>query len=480
MQKVSLLQNIYDAIGLGDSEKLKRYVSQLPVDLLEEEVQKNLFVCLMKSASKSPMGLKASRILIDRWIETDIVGGQASSPVYFLMHPDVDMDIISNMVQSLDNWDYVNYAMELIHQDSSPAVDLAMDRLDAIYDVQTQDVYQLLLAQIEKQRREEGVYNHVMKRRLKDVLEIASDYAPIPPWIKNYYGEPLPSEGDPELEVEGGLTLAGIIPDAREAAKLIVDKLGAVPLVEEAFDKYMKEDKSSKEEPGFSCPMMSAKQRKALEENQAQIEKMFLVTYNSSTLSEKLKLLGDVAEDISEELLRKDQKLFTIFGPANPIYGQVITDPESDSVKYGGCRMLTCVDFENEDEFGIIDDEDPYANIEWFTGNCEYCNKKIAKKIYALRRPLTFGGWKGEFCSFKCLRDVVPFDDVLNHFIINQIERQLLEIGIQDRYVSGENEINNEELNLELEEAAARELQGEGTHVSIETLPESFPTTPGI
>ena len=37
-----------------------------------------------------------------------------------------------------------------------------------------------------------------------------------------------------------------------------------------------------------------------------------------------------------------------------------------------------------------------------------------------------------------------------------------------------------EELALELEETAERKLRGEGTRVSIETLPETFPTTPGI
>jgi len=190
--------------------------------------------------------------------------------------------------------------------------------------------------------------------------------------------------------------------------------------------------------------------------------------------------LGDLVEDISEDLLRKDEKLFRIFGPANPVYGQVITDPEAESSKYGGCRMLTCVEFENEDEFGMITEDDPYDFIEWFTGNCEYCHKKIAKKIYSLRRPLTFGGWKGTFCSFKCLRDVVPFNDVLNHFIINQIEQQLLEIGIQDRLASGEGEINDEELRWELEQSAEREIDGELPRVYIETLPESFPGAPGL
>lgn len=480
MEKVPLLRNIYDATKLGLSSELKRYMDELPVDLLDEDTQKNLFVCLMKGAIKSPLGLKASKIIIERWIDTDIESAQVSSPVYFLMQPDVDMDVISNMILSLDYWDYINYAMELIHQDGSPEVELAMDRLDEVYGVQTQDVYQLMLAQINKQRKEEGIYNHVVKARLDVMLNKSSDYAPIPPWIKNYYGDPLPSEGSPELEVEGGLSLIGVIPSSKDAADMIVEKLGQLPLVGEAFEKFVKGKEKETSEPGFSCPMLTPEQRRELKKNEAQIKRMFLATYNSAPLKEKLRLLGDLVEDISEELLRKDEKLFTIFGPANPIYGQVITDPENECCKYGGCRMLTCIDFENEDEFGIVDDEDPYEVIEWFTGNCEYCHKKIAKKIYALRRPLTFGGWKGTFCSFKCLRDVVPFDDVLNHFIINQVEQQLLEIGIQDRYVSGEGEINNEELEEELEESAERRIDGELPKFFIETLSESFPDTPGL
>jgi len=90
-----------------------------------------------------------------------------------------------------------------------------------------------------------------------------------------------------------------------------------------------------------------------------------------------------------------------------------------------------------------------------------------------LRRPLTFGGWKGTFCSFKCLRSIVPMNDVLNHGLINHIEEQLLEIGIQDRIVTGEGEINNEELKEELENEAEEEIGGEFPIITVQTIPEN-------
>ena len=478
MEEVPIIQNISDAITIGLTEELKKYIDDLPVDLLDEDIQKKVFVYLMKKALKSPLGLGASNIIIQRWIDSDIENNPPSSPVYFLMQTDIDKDIIYNMVRSLENWDYVNYVIELIHQDSSPEVEMAIDRLNDIYGTQTQDVYQLLLAQIVKQNKEEGTYNHVIKRKLENMLDKSSDYAPIPPWVKNYYGEPLISEEDLELEIDDDLTLEGIIPSSAEAADMVLKQLKETPLVSEAFKKYAKKpSKSGKEideEYSFSCPMVTPEQRKYIEKNLSEIRKTFIASYNSASVKEKVRLLGNLIEDISEDLLRKDEKIFRIFGPTNPVYGQVIIDPENDSAKYGGCRMLTCIEFENEDEFGIIDEENPYTNIEWFTGNCEYCHKKIAKKIYALRRPLTFGGWKGTFCSFKCLRDVVPFNDLLNHAIINQIEQQLSEIGIQDRVVTGEGEINNEELQKELDISAEKEIDGELPKVIIETLPTNF------
>lgn len=493
MFRVPALTNVHDALKMGLSDELRKYMDVLPLEKLDAKVEKQVFVCFMKSAISSPLGSTAVKIIIERWREGDIDGHLPETPVYFLMQDDIDQDIFDAMAKALDNWDYPSFVYALIHQDSSPEVEMALMRLDRAYGPQDQEVYRVLLDQIERQRSEEGTYNHVVKEYLESRLENVSEYAPRPKWIMNYYSH-IPDEQDPELEITEDMTIEGVLPGAEEAIKFLFRKFGEIPLVEEALKKISKEAppratemvqykdipvllspkasrrKGKEKQTVVKCPMITPEQKEAFELHKDEIKRAFIISYNTGTLKEKVEMLGDLANDISEEMLGKDEKLFTLLGPANPIYGQII-DPDSPCCKYGGCRMLTCIDFENEDEFGVIDEDDPQENIEWFTGACEACHRKIAKKIYALRRPLTFGGWKGTFCSFTCLRKVVPMNDVLNQFIINKIETQLENIGIQDRLVSGEGEINNEELDESLRESAAQRVDGEFPTVSIETIP---------
>ncbi len=64
-------------------------------------------------------------------------------------------------------------------------------------------------------------------------------------------------------------------------------------------------------------------------------------------------------------------------------------------------------------------------------------------------------------------------NDVLNHGLIDRIEEQLLDIGIQDRIVTGEGEINNEELEEKLEKEAKEETKGDFPRVMVQTIPEN-------
>ncbi len=118
---------------------------------------------------------------------------------------------------------------------------------------------------------------------------------------------------------------------------------------------------------------------------------------------------------------------FREFGPVNCIS----VDPESDHIcsLYGGCRMLTCSEFELYDEDGTeLDLLDEYTCTEWFRGCCDICPEKIRKKHYAVRLPLEGGGWSGCYCSFNCLKKISPND----HYI-ERMKNQLDKIGIRDR-----------------------------------------------
>lgn len=106
------------------------------------------------------------------------------------------------------------------------------------------------------------------------------------------------------------------------------------------------------------------------------------------------------------------------FGPINSVIGAEC----ASSIK-GGCRMLTCVCHEEDDE--------------WFKGSCDCCFKRLRNKSHALRYPLKDGGWLGEYCGLVCLTKEPPKDpDMTTDLRIDNMESVIREKGIYDRLQS--------------------------------------------
>ena len=92
-----------------------------------------------------------------------------------------------------------------------------------------------------------------------------------------------------------------------------------------------------------------------------------------------------------------------LWGPVNAIIGR------DCSSKNGPCRMLTCLcrdlDQGLDEELGQVYITNPDA---WFTGECDACRRRIINISYALRFPVTNGGWVGCFCNWVCLMKRPP------------------------------------------------------------------------
>jgi hypothetical protein len=147
------------------------------------------------------------------------------------------------------------------------------------------------------------------------------------------------------------------------------------------------------------------------------------------SMREVYNLVPKVGEVFNEEI---EQLMFRILGPSSPPLSRVEFDAQDPCSKYGGCRMLTCWEYKNDD----FDDEpenyeEEYWNYEWFTGYCEYCDKGIAEKHYAVRKPLKGGSWRGCFCSWNCVRDST--DDIVVKSLCDYFEKQYKKFGIFDR-----------------------------------------------
>lgn len=495
---MDLLRSLHSAFKIGNSQDIKDGLSELKIENFTNETNKKFFVSLMKQSIKSPLGIQASKIVINRWEQMDIEGHQLATPAYFMMQTEIDMEVLQNMVDALPHWDYVNFIYAYIYWDSSPEVELALKRVDDLYGIQSQIVYKSLLRQIDDQFKQQGTYNHAVREYLVSKLESIAEYAPKPEWIINDYDDFIPDELDPTLKPPSDANFESILPSPEDAANMILQQFQFNPFVKKQMEKFQS-SKSSKEEKELpeivfneipilkpitsvlnqennnkeeSCPVLTKEQIKTLQDHEEEILGALSITYNNATLQSKLRLLGGVAPKISKDILGKDERLFKLYGPSNPIFGRILNDEdikENPCCMFGGCRMLICNEFAQEDEFGYLDENS--QNIEWFDGSCEFCHKKIAKKIYALRRPMTFGGWKGTFCSFKCLRDSVPLNNIHNHYIIDLVENQLKAIGIQNRIVSEkEGQINDQELKKRLRGEIKNDIKENHSQVEIKEL----------
>jgi hypothetical protein len=120
-----------------------------------------------------------------------------------------------------------------------------------------------------------------------------------------------------------------------------------------------------------------------------------------------------------------------LWGPANGY-------PEKNCLtagqKLGPCRMLSCnccIDLDEEEDYDPYSAPDP---TNWFVKQCENCEREIANVSYAVRFPVTGGGWIGCYCSFKCMLKNPPRP--IYHeteMTLERVQEIILHRGIMDR-----------------------------------------------
>ena len=144
----------------------------------------------------------------------------------------------------------------------------------------------------------------------------------------------------------------------------------------------------------------------------------------SMTDTERYAALQPLHTTVETLGLYDDKEIQRVHGPANPLLGADLTLDDVCST-YGGCRMLLCTCFEEDEEY-----EEERAE-DWYTGMCDGCDRSISKRWYAVRLPLAGGGWRGCYCSTRCMRPRA--DTLLQTLLINNLDAQLTDTGIYDR-----------------------------------------------
>lgn len=169
-----------------------------------------------------------------------------------------------------------------------------------------------------------------------------------------------------------------------------------------------------------------------------------LVTLKAMPKEELNNIIAAYSKYARESSLETNDEIFKILGPSFPFYRERELSSEKEAhpcSRFGGCRMMLCVEFEDEEDEENNRELNPHL-VTWFTGSCDQCFLKIAEKHYAVRMPLMYGGWRGCYCSWKCVKDDAKHlvtDTSLK--LCHSFEKAFDDIGIYDRiwpkYVSG-------------------------------------------
>jgi len=136
-----------------------------------------------------------------------------------------------------------------------------------------------------------------------------------------------------------------------------------------------------------------------------------------------------------ERSLQTDVDVFRVLGPCHPKVGQygLDTNDPYPCRRWGGCRMLTCVENETEDDEERLRYSHPEM-IEWFTGSCDRCSKTILKKYWAFRILLESGGFKGCYCSKEhAVLDCIDWGQPGAKMLTEKALTELTLTGIYDR-----------------------------------------------
>lgn len=92
--------------------------------------------------------------------------------------------------------------------------------------------------------------------------------------------------------------------------------------------------------------------------------------------------------------------------PANPLYCEV---KECEETPGGKCGLYHCMCHEED--------------REWYTGQCSYCEEFIESKKHAKRIPHYYGGFKGCYCSNKCLHECLSENtSAIEHVLIELMQ----------------------------------------------------------
>lgn len=282
----------------------------------------------------------------------------------------------------------LDFLVEVVNLgDDDTAVKLA-EIISTYFPNITEDEWKLLVS-LTDDFEDEEYDNQKLRAFFQAKLAGICVFAEIPEWVK-------------EIEIKEIQPVPNYIPQVNDAVNMLLKDISqekASSLVDE------------KKLPGVS------------------LREFLRVQYSVATIANKIDMLSSVMKMLPFD----DTAIFNEYGPVNTRLTTSNIQTKCD--KYGGCRMLTCIEFEtcdlNGEEIDIMSVDNQGIIVDWFRGSCDDCGKRISSKECAVRKPLKNGGWRGCYCSFDCLEAYI--EDNIDAMMINIIEDQLYRLGIRKK-----------------------------------------------
>lgn len=419
---LDIIKEIITGISKNDCVTVQNKLLLLPISLLSSEKSEELISTLLNFCCKFN-NQEASKKIIEIFNEFRLGSDCVPALTNLFVNNFIDRDVLKFVLSCYPNRQTIDYYVDLINGGDDMLAIKAVATIDVVLpDLPYEDWVELLkLTKLDPDIDEdELLVPHMSLLNAFFESKVAEHAKPIdkPRWVKNF----------PVVELQ--------------------DTPDYLPTVEDAVDLLLFE--------------INKKIKLVSEEDNEDVDiKPGLISqYAISTIPEKLAMIQHLKKLPDFD----DTDIFREYGPVNTIYTvtKEIRPPDHPCVRYGGCRMLTCTEFEFNDDDDYLaqdfDDSDEYMtyqykipgsdeiytdtvrvsklstkttnDIDWFKFRCEVCLIPIEKRENALRKPLNNGGWIGCFCE-KCLKDSV--DDPSEAIMVGRMFEQLERIGIRER-----------------------------------------------
>lgn len=436
--ELALLYLAMESIDNRNLAGLQKLLSLIPIDAMNRESGDELLVKLLTKAWDSNVS-SAIPLIFESWQR--VYPAEETIPFYVQLFTltNIDQKVLQFVMEALGSRgsSYMELMSYLII-DHSDQVGVACYRASSIYGGSV-SIERLIELRNQADREDNTfVVNHLVeliRKRLAEYIDLESPeildhsdmavssekldpFAPIPSWVLDFRVNPDGVAIDPSNDMA--------LPTFEETRYLPPDSLIELP-----SDQTLAALLTSSESSRSSVQSDSKSMKRLVRALSKMTDDEKMIAYESALQ----KYMYIDVEHRDDEQLDQGSILFRLYGPSilSPY-------PLLDELRYGGSRMFLSTKYPDADDDGTVE------SGEWFTGFCDYykCINLIRRRWHAVRIPVIAGGWQGCYCSFDCIRSalVEPNNgqepDIATLELVNIVEQQLLNTGIQDRRDNGD------------------------------------------